>query len=85
MFCKYQFIRLATEILDLCHHLAICFQEHAYRKRLDQVQIDDIILKNVEVDFNEFDYEDINGLLGLDLLMEAKFLIDLQHRRIYVQ
>src|SRR5690625_3587891 len=58
-------------------------KEHAYRKRLDQVQIDDFIFKNVEVDFNDFGYEDINGLLGLDLLLEAGFLIDLQYLRMY--
>ena len=54
-------------------------KEHAFRKRIDQIQINDFIIEKVEVDFNDFGYEDINGLLGLDLLMEARFTIDLLH------
>lgn len=54
-------------------------KEHAFRKRVDQIQINDYIIEKVEVDFNDFGYEDINGLLGLDLLMEAGFTIDLLH------
>ncbi|GGB50522.1 aspartyl protease [Virgibacillus dakarensis] len=52
-------------------------KEHAFRKQIDQIQISDFVVENVEVDFNDFGYEDINGLLGLDLLMQAGFTIDL--------
>lgn len=56
-------------------------KEHAYRKQINQVQIDDFVIENVDIDFNDFGYEDINGLLGLDLLLRAEFLIDLRHLR----
>lgn len=52
-------------------------KEYAFRKSIDNIQIGDYVLKNIEVDFNDFGYEDINGLLGLDLLMEVGFTIDL--------
>ncbi len=35
------------------------------------------MVQKVEVDFNDFGYDDINGLLGLDLLIKAGFNIDL--------
>ncbi|WP_141603957.1 retropepsin-like aspartic protease [Terrilactibacillus laevilacticus] len=54
-------------------------KEHAFRKRVDQIQISDFIVEKVEVDFNNFGYDDINGLLGLDLLMKVGFTIDLLH------
>lgn len=54
-------------------------KEHAFRKQVDQIQISDFVAENVEVDFNDFGYDDINGLLGLDLLMSAGFTIDLLH------
>ncbi|QKY68327.1 retropepsin-like aspartic protease [Lentibacillus sp. CBA3610] len=52
-------------------------KEYAFRKNVDSIQISDYTIENIEVDFNDFGYEDINGLLGLDLLMQAGFTIDL--------
>ncbi|MDC3418423.1 retropepsin-like aspartic protease [Aquibacillus salsiterrae] len=52
-------------------------KEHAFRKKVDKIQISDFVVKHIEVDFNDFGYDDINGLLGLDLLMKAGFNIDL--------
>lgn len=52
-------------------------KEHAFRKRVDQIQVGDFTVNEVELDFNDFGYDDINGLLGLDLLMEAGYIIDL--------
>ncbi|HLR51284.1 MAG TPA: retropepsin-like aspartic protease [Candidatus Avamphibacillus sp.] len=57
-------------------------KEHAFRKEVDRIQINDYSFKNIQVDFNDFGYDDINGLLGLDLLKEAGFLIDLHHLRL---
>ncbi|SET59907.1 Aspartyl protease [Oceanobacillus limi] len=54
-------------------------KEHAFRKQIDQIQIGDFVVNMVEIDFNDFGYEDINGLLGLDLLLKAEFTIDLMH------
>lgn len=60
-------------------------KEHAYRKRIDQIIVGDFNFEHVEVDFNNFGYEDINGLLGLDLLMKAEFVIDLRHLQLLHQ
>lgn len=52
-------------------------KEHAFRKRVDQIQVGEFTVKDVELDFNDFGYDDINGLLGLDLLLKAGYIIDL--------
>ncbi|WP_216831400.1 aspartyl protease family protein [Alkalihalobacterium elongatum] len=52
-------------------------KEHAFRKRVDQIQMGEFTVKDVELDFNDFGYDDINGLLGLDLLMKAGYIINL--------
>jgi hypothetical protein len=49
----------------------------AFRKRVDHIQIDDYTIEDIEIEFNDFGYDDISGLLGLDLLMNAGFSIDL--------
>ncbi|AXF56878.1 retropepsin-like aspartic protease [Salicibibacter kimchii] len=54
-------------------------KEYAFRKQIDQIQVSDFEVEKVEIDFNDFGYDDINGLLGLDLLMQAGFTIDLMH------
>ena len=33
-------------------------------------------MTNFQLDISDFLYEDINGLLGLDIMMEAGFIID---------
>ncbi|WP_369801964.1 hypothetical protein [Oceanobacillus sp. Castelsardo] len=48
-----------------------------FRKQIDQIQIGDFVVDKIEIDFNDFGYEDINGLLGLDLLLQAEFTLDL--------
>ena len=52
-------------------------KEPAFIKEIDKIMIGNFIHKNVSIDFSRIDYEDINGLLGLDLLMEGGFIIDL--------
>jgi len=34
---------------------------------------------NFSIDFSSFPYHDINGLLGLDILLKAGFVIDLKN------
>lgn len=71
-------IGLQVDLHDrIVTYFGIGGKEHAFRKRVDQIQIGDFIIEEVEVDFNDFGYEDINGLLGLDLLLKAGFTIDL--------
>lgn len=73
-------INLQVDLNDrIITYFGIGEKEHAFRKEVDQIQIDDFIVEKIEVDFNDFGYDDINGLLGLDLLMKAEFKIDLRH------
>ncbi|QLG42021.1 retropepsin-like aspartic protease [Paenibacillus sp. FSL W7-1088] len=53
-------------------------KEHAFSKRIDGIQVGDFILKDVYIDFTSFKYHNINGLLGLDVLTEGEFDIDLK-------
>ncbi|MDI4646929.1 retropepsin-like aspartic protease [Cohnella hashimotonis] len=52
-------------------------EEHAFIKTIQSIEIGDYSLTNVELDFTSFKYHNINGLLGLDILMTGKFNIDL--------
>lgn len=50
----------------------------ALRKNINKVQIGDIAIENMKIDFGEIDpYERVNGLIGLDFLKEAGLVIDL--------
>jgi predicted aspartyl protease len=53
-------------------------EEHAFVKEVDEIVIGDFKLKNYNIDFTGFIYDDINGLLGLDILMDGGFIIDLK-------
>ncbi|MDT9718611.1 retropepsin-like aspartic protease [Paenibacillus sp. ClWae2A] len=53
-------------------------KELAFSKRIDGIQVGDFILKDVYIDFTSFKYHNINGLLGLDVLTEGEFDIDLK-------
>jgi predicted aspartyl protease len=73
-------IGLGLELQDrIVTYYGIGGKEHAFRKRVDQIQVGEFIVNDVELDFNDFGYDDINGLLGLDLLMKAGYMIDLSH------
>ncbi|RED66134.1 retropepsin-like aspartic protease [Cohnella lupini] len=52
-------------------------EEHAFIKKIDSIEIGDFVVKDLEIDFTSFKYHNINGLLGLDILLEGKFNIDL--------
>ncbi|WP_282936870.1 retropepsin-like aspartic protease [Paenibacillus sp. RC67] len=60
-------------------------KEHAFIKKIELIQVGDFIMKDVAIDFTSFPYEDINGLLGLDILMSAKFNIDLNNLELRLQ
>ncbi len=57
-------------------------KEHAFIKNIDKIKIDTFTANNVALDFTSFPYEDINGLLGLDFLLEGGFIIDLKNIQI---
>jgi len=50
----------------------------AFIKNIDQIILGDYTFKNINIDFSKIDYEDIKGLLGLDLLIDGEFIIDLK-------
>lgn len=60
-------------------------KEPAFIKQIDKIVVGDYIQKNVSLDFSRIDYEDINGLLGLDLLMKGKFIIDLDQMELITE
>lgn len=51
---------------------------YSVRKSIDKIQCGDIVLENTRLDFGDIDpSERVNGLLGLDFLMNAGVVIDL--------
>ncbi|QQE78908.1 hypothetical protein [Alicyclobacillus sp. SO9] len=54
----------------------------ANRKRIDQVQFGDFIGEGFQVDFGRLDV-DLDGLIGLDLLIAGNFIINLAKMEIY--
>jgi predicted aspartyl protease len=58
-------------------------KEHAFTKYIDKIDVAGYSLTNFQLDISGSLYEDINGLLGLDILMEAGFIIDLKRMEIY--
>ena len=60
-------------------------KEPAFIKQIDKIVVGDYIQKNVSLDFSRIDYEDINGLLGLDLLMKGEFIIDLDQMELITE
>ena len=54
-------------------------KEHAFVKVVDKIVVGNFSKNQCSLDFTIFQYEDINGLLGLDLLLEAGFIIDLKN------
>lgn len=58
-------------------------KEHAFIKKIDKVILGDLIIEKREMDFTGYIYDDINGLLGLDILIKCGFIIDLNDLAIY--
>ena len=57
---------------------------YAVRKMIDGIACSEIELNRVKIDFGEIDpNERVNGLLGLDFLMNTKLVIDLVNLVIY--
>lgn len=52
--------------------------QYSVRKLVNKVACGDITLENIKLDFGEIDPEEkVNGLLGLDFLINANLIIDL--------
>ncbi|MEK0315698.1 retropepsin-like aspartic protease [Cohnella sp. 56] len=59
-------------------------REASVRRMIDQVKFHSFQMKDVRIDFGRIgEYSEINGLIGLDILIPGKFIIDLNRLRIY--
>lgn len=58
---------------------------NAFVKNIDEIKLDNKSISNIEVDFGLIDTEGkINGLLGLDVLIELGVVIDLKKLELHV-
>jgi predicted aspartyl protease len=64
---------------DIITSYGIGGKEHAFVKTVQALKVGDFILKDIQLDFTSFKYLNINGLLGLDVLVNGKFNIDLDN------
>ncbi|MET3846486.1 MULTISPECIES: retropepsin-like aspartic protease [unclassified Paenibacillus] len=62
---------------DIITSYGIGGKEHAFTKKIEAIQVGEYTLRNIQLDFTSFRYHTINGLLGLDILINGKFNIDL--------
>lgn len=59
-------------------------REASIRRKIDQVKFDSFLASDFHLDFGRIgEYSGINGLIGLDLLIPGKFMIDLRQLKIY--
>jgi predicted aspartyl protease len=52
--------------------------EYSFVKKVDSIEIGEFKIENINIDFTGYIEHDINGLLGLDLLMKIGIKIDLK-------
>ncbi|HHW48998.1 MAG TPA: aspartyl protease [Clostridiaceae bacterium] len=69
---------------DIVVSYGIGGKEFAFVKKVDSIKIDNFSINNFPLDFTSFQYDDINGLLGLDLLIKAGFIINLKSLEMYI-
>lgn len=53
-------------------------EEYSFRKPVDFIMLGTHEIPEMKLDFGNLDDWDINGLIGLDILMNGKFIIDLE-------
>lgn len=59
-------------------------KEPALRKRIDVVQFGGYTVEQAYMDFGDLgEHQDINGLLGSDILVNGRFIIDLDEMTLY--
>ncbi|MEC0372116.1 retropepsin-like aspartic protease [Paenibacillus chibensis] len=57
-------------------------KEHAFVKKVDAIELGEYKIEDHSIDFTSFPYDNINGLLGLDILLTGKFNIDLNQLKL---
>jgi predicted aspartyl protease len=68
---------------DIITSYGIGGKEHAFVKTVESVDVGGFMLEDVDLDFTFFKYHNINGLLGLDILIKGKFKIDLNNLELH--
>jgi hypothetical protein len=59
-------------------------REASVRRKIDQLNFDSFIAHDCYIDFGRIgEYNGINGLIGLDLLIPGKFILDLYRLQLY--
>ena len=53
-------------------------EEYSFRKPVDFISLGNYEIQDMKLDFGNLDDWGINGLIGLDILMDGKFIIDLE-------
>jgi hypothetical protein len=53
-------------------------EEYSFRKPVDFIKLGANEITEMKLDFGNLDDWGINGLIGLDILMNGKFIIDLE-------
>jgi hypothetical protein len=53
-------------------------EEYSFRKGVDFIKLGTHEIPGMKLDFGDLEDWDINGLIGLDILMDGKFIIDLE-------
>jgi hypothetical protein len=59
--------------------------EYSFCKQVHQIQLGDLILRDISLDFGVFheDISSINGLIGLDILKSGNMIVDLHRMQMY--
>ncbi len=61
-------------------------EDFAFRKSITQIKLGTLVIENHPLDFGFLDIENgINGLIGLDLLIKSKAIIDLDTLEIHIK
>jgi len=64
---------------DIITSYGIGGKEHAFVKTVQSIQVGNYSLSTIQLEFTSFKYHNINGLLGLDILIPGKFDINLEN------
>lgn len=70
---------------QLVRSIGIGGDEYSFRKQIDHIQFGRLTIKDLRIDFGVFneDMNDINGLIGLDILKQGNAVIDLHQMQLY--
>lgn len=58
-------------------------REASVRRKINQMEFHSFLMKDTRIDFGRIgEYTEINGLIGLDILIPGKFIVDLHRLQI---